>query len=269
MSRPKKVTERCRDCAVAGGKLHEPFCPQERCPYCGGQLASCDCIFDVLQLDDAERRAVDEYVDDTVEPLRGIMERWWAALESKGRRPFQPLPPNDPGRVIHAVLTGRVADVRALQQAGFEADVAREDGYTLLMAAVLKERVDLVEYLLGAGADPNARTASGERVLGFALRSRDTPSESSDPTEDRQAQCVRLLLRHGADPNAAGPDGHTPLMEAAWWGALGAARAMLDAGADATRKDARSRTACALAREQGHARLAALLEGAMKPASPR
>jgi hypothetical protein len=34
--------ERCRDCGVAQGELHEPACFQERCATCGGQAVMCD-----------------------------------------------------------------------------------------------------------------------------------------------------------------------------------------------------------------------------------
>src|SRR4051812_34517030 len=71
----------CPDCGTAWGQLHEPFCIKERCPFCGGQLVACDCIFTVLDLDDAEREAVEEFEDDTVEPLRGIVARWRAAVQ--------------------------------------------------------------------------------------------------------------------------------------------------------------------------------------------
>jgi hypothetical protein len=33
--------ERCRDCGVAQGELHEPGCLQERCATCGGQAVMC------------------------------------------------------------------------------------------------------------------------------------------------------------------------------------------------------------------------------------
>jgi hypothetical protein len=79
---------RCHDCGVAEGQLHALFCTKERCPWCGGQLASCQCILDVLNLDDEQRKVVAEYVDDSVEPLRGIIKRWEEALEHKGRIPF-------------------------------------------------------------------------------------------------------------------------------------------------------------------------------------
>jgi hypothetical protein len=43
----------------------------------------------VLGLIDEGREAVEEYIDDTEEPLSGIIERWKAALEKEGRIPFR------------------------------------------------------------------------------------------------------------------------------------------------------------------------------------
>jgi hypothetical protein len=42
----------------------------------------------VLRLNEEERKSVDEYIDDSVEPLRGIMNRWEEALNLKGRVPY-------------------------------------------------------------------------------------------------------------------------------------------------------------------------------------
>jgi hypothetical protein len=39
-------------------------------------------------LSEQEQQAVDEYIDDDVEPLKGINERWITALNNKGRVPF-------------------------------------------------------------------------------------------------------------------------------------------------------------------------------------
>lgn len=34
----------CHDCAVMKGQLHVPGCDVERCPVCGEQVFSCDCL---------------------------------------------------------------------------------------------------------------------------------------------------------------------------------------------------------------------------------
>lgn len=78
----------CNDCGCNKGQLHELFCLRERCPFCGQQLASCGCISAVLKLSQEEQQAVDDYIDDSIEPLLGINERWISALNRKGRVPF-------------------------------------------------------------------------------------------------------------------------------------------------------------------------------------
>lgn len=78
----------CDDCGCNKGLLHELFCLRERCPFCGQQLASCGCISEVLQLSPEEQQAVDDYIDDSIEPLLGINQRWVSALHRKGRVPF-------------------------------------------------------------------------------------------------------------------------------------------------------------------------------------
>lgn len=78
----------CADCGCIEGRLHELFCTKERCPFCGNQLVSCGCISRVLNLSPEEKKVVEEYVDDSVEPLKGINEKWATALNNKGRVPF-------------------------------------------------------------------------------------------------------------------------------------------------------------------------------------
>ena len=33
----------CHDCGVSEGQIHQWGCDMEACPFCGGQLISCDC----------------------------------------------------------------------------------------------------------------------------------------------------------------------------------------------------------------------------------
>ena len=42
----------------------------------------------VLELDADEQKALNEYEDDSVEPLSGVIRRWVNALDRKGRVQF-------------------------------------------------------------------------------------------------------------------------------------------------------------------------------------
>ena len=80
--------QHCADCRCKYGDLHELYCSKELCPFCHGQLASCECIHKELNLSEEESNAVYEYIDDYEEPLKTIVKRWEIALNKKGRIPL-------------------------------------------------------------------------------------------------------------------------------------------------------------------------------------
>ena len=93
--------------------------------------------------------------------------------------------------------------VRALLELGAQVTPAsRNGGFTALHSAVADDEgaatKDIVRMLLDAGADPNARSASGGTPLHTAAFTGNIP-------------VIQMLLASGADTNATDDTGHTPL----------------------------------------------------------
>jgi uncharacterized protein len=140
-----------------------------------------------------------------------------------------------------AATNGSVVVVRQLLEAGVQADTANPEGQTALMTAARAGSVETVKLLASRGADVNAREHwFGETAMIWAAA-------------ENHADVVRALASLGAEvngrsrvidapelefPKSGGPNmpfargGWTPLMYAAREGAIDAARALVDLGAD-------------------------------------
>ena len=80
----------CHHCRCKEGELHDRGCDMERCPFCGGQLISCDCCYKLLgyNLDNsAEFCGLPEEVYKKGLPEEDA-EKWEDMLEEKGRVPY-------------------------------------------------------------------------------------------------------------------------------------------------------------------------------------
>ena len=79
--------ERCHDCDCLEGELHEFGCDNETCPFCGGQLLSCDCCYELLGIDCSKGTYAYE---------NGLTEEQWNQwidiLLEKGRIPYVLIP---------------------------------------------------------------------------------------------------------------------------------------------------------------------------------
>ena len=87
-----RQNEFCSDCGVGEGHYHFLGCDKEDCPFCGSQLISCDCCYELLNLIDKGK--YDEstvYLPPEVYE-KGLTEeqdmRWQKLLDQKGRIPF-------------------------------------------------------------------------------------------------------------------------------------------------------------------------------------
>ena len=122
-------------------------------------------------------------------------------------------------------------------------------GPALHIAAAADGNVSVVKALLDAGADVDQRDSSGNTALLANVR-------------DENLAVVKELVARGAEVNTVNHEGDTPLTNAATWGSERVVRFLLSNGADPTQADGKGVTADILALQQGHKRIAQLIQNA-------
>jgi ankyrin repeat protein len=168
-----------------------------------------------------------------------------------------------------AALNGNVGIVTALLNAGANPNARLAENQTALMAAARAGRSEVVKVLLAHGADANAR----EVVLG--------ETAAMWAALENHADTIGVLAAYGADLNARSTmttfprfkfgdgivarqtslprGGWTPLMYAARQGAIDAARALANAGADLNLSDPNGTSALVEAIINAHFDLSGML----------
>jgi ankyrin repeat protein len=138
----------------------------------------------------------------------------------------------------------------ALSAPGGDVHAFSADGWTALHLACGFGTAEAVRLLLERGADVHARStnALANQPLHAAL------AMTRDP------ESVRLLLLHGADPNAPQHGGFTPLHQAAAAGRADLIALLLAQGADPRVRSDAGKTPADLARERGHHEAARMLD---------
>jgi ankyrin repeat protein len=140
---------------------------------------------------------------------------------------------------------GDIKSAKILLAAGAHPNVQHPDhGQTALIIASTMHNTDVVEALLENGADPNIRDGNTFTALHGAVRDSEYGVDNTNRAE--AAQTVKVLLAHGADPNARidqkrqtvralnelSFQGATPLLLAAEVNSLEAIKELVKGGAD-------------------------------------
>jgi uncharacterized protein len=152
--------------------------------------------------------------------------------------------------VFEASATGNLGRVRQLVE-GAPATVNSfaPDGFYPLGLAVFFGHRDVVEFLLKQGADVHLAARNPQRVTALhAAAAR------------RDAEVVRTLLKHGADPNARQEKGFVPLHDAAASGEEVITHLLVEHGAHVDARTDDGKTPYDLASERGHQQVAEWLK---------
>jgi ankyrin repeat protein len=161
-------------------------------------------------------------------------------LLDNGANPNLPGPSGPP---LHwAVIRGRVDVLDMLLEAGADprSELLKKP---LLFSAVGAELegagLPMLERLLELNLDVNGEDSGGVTALLVALFSyprQDFEATSLGPTDVRRDDAVKMLLDHGADPNNRPSGGLSPLMRSVAFKQYKATEMLLEAGADPNKK---------------------------------
>jgi len=135
------------------------------------------------------------------------------------------------GADANARLHQEKPTVRALNELQFE-------GATPLALAAEVNDLDAIKVLVAAGADPNIPTTMGSTPLMLAAGAA-TDVQRARSIEERglAVETARYLLEHGADVNAVGEFGWTPLHAASYQGLTEVIELLVSKGAKLDTKD--------------------------------
>ena len=114
-----------------------------------------------------------------------------------------------------------LAAINLLLAAGASPDAQMANGVTPMRLAIAHRREDIVLLFIQAGANLNSTNSAIANPLATAA-----------DCGDKATNITRLLLSHGANPNASIADGVTPLHWAGRFGQLETARLLVEAGAN-------------------------------------
>jgi uncharacterized protein len=143
-----------------------------------------------------------------------------------------------PNQFVQALLRRDLKAAKELLAGGIDINQTYEPmGWTALHYAIEMDVTESVLWLLENGANPNQKDASGCTSLHLAIDGEGDNSTRSIIETGKYYASVKLtkiLLTHGADPNAVNTNGKTPISIAKGYGHAEAVDLLKQSGAHDT-----------------------------------
>lgn len=158
-------------------------------------------------------------------------------------------------RLIQAIETGDIEQVRRVLTGGAVVNARTRAGLTALSVAVIRGYEDIALLLIEKGASLDARDKSGDR---------DNQHPGNSPVHYAaiygRKRVLHAMLDRGVSPNLRDRNGRTLLMLAAENGHHDTVRMLLERGADPNARSAFGETALELAQRRGNPETVRLLQ---------
>ncbi len=156
--------------------------------------------------------------------------------------------------LLHAVLRNRLEAVRLLISHGADLERPSPEGFSPLQVAIEEGRFAIAQSLIAAGAAVNA-SGGPEQITPLMITASIVPprhSETSSSPKPGAVDVARDLIARGAQLNAASSRGVTPLMIAAARDNGPMIALLLQAGSDPARRSREGQTALEIAQQNGN-----------------
>ena len=145
---------------------------------------------------------------------------------------------------------------------------AGEAGYTPLCWAGMRGNSSMVKWLLDNGARAHAPCNLLKPSSRYTIHA--VSSGGIDAADGKEmAEALDLIISAGADVNQRTESGWSPLHQAAYFGYMEMARALVARGADIRAATSTGRTAISLAEQEGHNKIASWLRSQLPSSGPR
>jgi len=177
-----------------------------------------------------------------------------------------------------AASNGHLDAVNLLLKRGADLTLSDNYGTTAIIISATAGNAEVVKALLAQGGDPVTKDSSGGSALDNATfygqadsvnailstKPKLAPEHATEllllASGLGRLEIVSALLKYGVDPNVSGKKQRTPLIAAAAFNQVEAARILLINGARLSLQDKQGHTALDIAKDKGHDEMIAFLQ---------